>query len=169
MRRRCDVAPRIKICLRLDFPKLEHYFLRSSHVSTWEKEKRRRGGDICSLLFCSNPRTDRISLHQAPKDPEIRKKWFNFVAKTRQNISDLKTFHICSDHFTDADYLIPPVVAASSDVKFKRILNRNAVPSIYPSPTFDKVKSKQSEYEVVKKSGVKLPPHMMIRKMYLGN
>ena len=68
------------------------------------------------------------------------------------------TFHICSDHFTDADYLIPPVVAASSDVKFKRILNRNAVPSIYPSPTFDKVKSKQSEYEVVKKSGVKLPP-----------
>ena len=50
------------------------------------------------------------------------------------------------------------MVAASSDVKFKRILNRNAVPSIYPSPTFDKVKSKQSEYEVVKKSGVKLPP-----------
>ena len=123
-----------------------------------KKKKRRRGGDICSLLFCSNPRTDSISLHQAPKDPEIRKKWFNFVAKTRQNISDLKTFHICSDHFTDADYLIPPVVAASSDVKFKRILNRNAVPSIYPSPTFDKVKSKQSEYEVVKKSGVKLPP-----------
>ena len=32
-----------------------------------------------------------------------------------------------------------------------------AVPSIYPSPNFDKVKSKQSEYEVVKKSGVKLP------------
>ena len=50
------------------------------------------------------------------------------------------------------------MVAASSDVKFKRILNRNAVPSIYPSPTFDEVKSKQSEYEVVKKSGVKLPP-----------
>ena len=50
------------------------------------------------------------------------------------------------------------MVAASSDVKFKRILNRNAVPSIYPSLTFDKVKSKQSEYEVVKKSGVKLPP-----------
>ena len=46
-----------------------------------------------------------------------------------------RSFHCC-------DYLITPVVAASSDVKFKRILNRNAVPSIYPSPTFDKVKSK---------------------------
>ena len=122
------------------------------------KKKRRRGGDISSLLFCSNPRTNSISLRQVPKDPEIWKKWFIFVAKTRKNISDLKTFHICSDHFTDADYLIPPVVAAWGEVKFKRILNRNAVPSIYPSPSFDKVKSKQSEYEVVKKSGVKLPP-----------
>ena len=113
---------------------------------TEKKKKRRRGGDIFSLLFCSNPRTDSISLHQAPKDPEIRKKWFNFIAKTRQHMSDLKIFHICSDHFSDADYLIPPVVATSSDVKFKRILNRNVVPSIYPSPTFDKIKSKQSEY-----------------------
>ena len=106
------------------------------------KKKRRRGGDISSLLFCSNRRTDSINLHQAPKDPEIWKKWFIFVAKTRQNISNIKTFHICSDNFTDADYLIPPVVAASCDVKFKKNLNRNAVPSIYLSPTFDKVKSK---------------------------
>ena len=45
-----------------------------------------------------------------------------------------------------------------SDVKFKRVLNRNVVPSIYPSPTVDKAKSKKSEYELVKKSGVKLPP-----------
>ena len=130
---RRDVAAWIKICLHLDFPKLQHYFLQSSHVSTWKKKgkKRRRGGNICALLFCLNPRTDSISLHQAPKDTEIRK-WFTFIAKRRQNISDLKTFHICSDYFTDADYLIPPVVAVSSDVKFKRILNRNAVPSIYP-------------------------------------
>ena len=94
--------------------------------------------DNCSLLFCSNPRTDSISLHQAPKDPEILKKWFkwfNFVGETRQDISDLKTLHIFSDHFTDVDFLVPPVVAASSDVKFKIILNRNAILSIHPSPT----------------------------------
>ena len=122
----------MKICLRLDFPMLEHTIFYQVVMSQPEKKKKmRRGGDICSLLFCLNPRTDSISLHQAPKDPEIRK-WFTFIANKRQNISDLKTFHICSDHFTDADYLIPPVVAVSSDVKFKRILHRNAVPSIYP-------------------------------------
>ena len=73
---------------------------------------------------------------------------------TRQNIGDLKTLDIC--HFTDADFLVSPEVAASNDVKFKRILNRNVIPSVYPSPTFDKVKSKQSEHEVVKKSVIKL-------------
>ena len=88
----------------------------------------------------------------------MQEKGFNFFAKTRQNISHFKTFHICPDHFTHADFLNPPLVGVTSNVKFIRILNRNAVPSIYPSPTFDKVKSKQSEYEVVKKSGVKLPP-----------
>ena len=40
MRRRRDAAPWIKICLRLDSPKLEYYFLGSSHVSTREKEKK---------------------------------------------------------------------------------------------------------------------------------
>ena len=88
----------------------------------------------------------------------MQEKGFNFFAKTRQNISHFKTFHICPDHFTHADFLIPPLVGVTSKVKFIRILNRNAAPSIYPSPTFDKVKSKQSEYEVVKRSAVKLAP-----------
>ena len=39
----------------------------------------------------------------------------------------------------------------------KDFLNKNAVPSIYPSPNFDIITSKQSEYDVVKKSRVKLP------------
>ena len=143
MRRRCDITPWIAICLQLDFACLNTTFYKVVMSQSEQKKKRRQGGDICSLFFCSNPRTDSISLHQAPKDPEIWKKWFNFAVKTRQNISNLKTLHICSDNFTDADFLIPSVVDVSSDVKFKRILNRNAIPSVYPSPTFDKVKSKQ--------------------------
>ena len=112
---------------------LDQNLLTSRFSSTWtlfstkqpcfnlkKKKKRRRGGDICSLLFCSKSRTGSISLHHAPKYPEIRKKLYNFVAKTRQNISDLKTFHICSEHFTNADYLIPPVVAASSESNSKQ-------------------------------------------------
>ena len=50
------------------------------------------------------------------------------------------------------------LIQKNSNVKFKRILNGNAILSIYPSPTFDKVKSKLSEYELVNKSGIKLPP-----------
>ena len=70
-----------------------------------------------------------ISLHQAPADPEIWKRWFNFVAKTRQDITNLHTLHICSDHFTDADFLIhqwllhPPFAKPSNilvDVDVKR-------------------------------------------------
>ena len=64
---------------------------------------------------------------------------------------------LSSVHFTDADFLISPVVTASSDIHFQRILNRNAIPSIFLSPPFIKVKSKQSEYEVVKKIGITPP------------
>ena len=35
-------------------------------------------------------------------------------------ISATSRLHICSDNLTDADYLIPPVVPASSDVKLKK-------------------------------------------------
>ena len=50
------------------------------------------------------------------------------------------TLHICSHHFNDADFLIPTVVDASSDVHIYRTLQRNAITSIYLSPTFGKVK-----------------------------
>ena len=72
------------------------------------QKKKRKTGDMCSLSFCSKRLKDNFSIKKPPKDPEIRKKWFNFVAKTRENISKLNTVYECSDHFTEDDYTINP-------------------------------------------------------------
>ena len=72
------------------------------------QKKKRKTGDMCSLSFCSKRLKDNFSIQKPPKDPEIRKKWFNFVAKTRENISKLNTVYERSDHFTEDDYTINP-------------------------------------------------------------
>ena len=61
---------------------------------------------MCSLSFCSKRLKDNVSTNKPPKNPEIKKKWFNFVAKTRENVSKLNTVYVCSDHFTEDDYTI---------------------------------------------------------------
>ena len=45
------------------------------------KKKKPRTGDMCSSSFCSKRLKDNVSIRKPPKDPEIKKKWFNFVAK----------------------------------------------------------------------------------------
>ena len=50
---------------------------------------------MCSLSFCSKRLNDNASIHKPPKDPEIKKKWFSFVAKTWENVSKLDTVAIC--------------------------------------------------------------------------
>ena len=70
------------------------------------QKKKQRIGDTCSLSFCSKRLKDNVSIHKPPKGPEIKKKWFNFVAKTRENVSKLNTVYVCSDHFTEDDYTI---------------------------------------------------------------
>ena len=42
---------------------------------------------------------DNVSIHKPPKNPEVRKKWFYFVAKTWDNVSKLNTVYICSNSF----------------------------------------------------------------------
>ena len=50
---------------------------------------------MCSLSFCSKRLKDNVSIQKPPKDPEIKKQWFNFVAKTWENVSKLNTVAIC--------------------------------------------------------------------------
>ena len=61
---------------------------------------------MSSVSFCSKRLKDNVSIHKPPKDPEIKKKWFNFVTKTGGNVSKLSTVYVCSDHFKEDDYII---------------------------------------------------------------
>ena len=70
------------------------------------QKKKERVGDMYSLRFCSKRLKDNVRIHKPPKDPEIKKKWFNFVAKTLENVSKLNTVYVCSDHFTEDDCTI---------------------------------------------------------------
>ena len=70
------------------------------------QNKNERIGDMYSLSFGSKRLKDNVIIHNPPKDPEIKKKWFNFVAKTRGNVSKLNTVYVCSDHFTEDDCTI---------------------------------------------------------------
>ena len=42
---------------------------------------------------------DNVSIYKPPTNPEVRKKWFDFVAKTWDNVSKLNTVYICSNSF----------------------------------------------------------------------
>ena len=46
------------------------------------------------LEFCFKRLKDNVNMHKPPKDPKLRKKWFNFVAKTQENVSKLNTVYI---------------------------------------------------------------------------
>ena len=48
------------------------------------QNKKERIGDMYSLSFCSKRLKDNVRIHNPPKDPEIKRKWFNFVAKHRE-------------------------------------------------------------------------------------
>ena len=102
---------------------------------------------MSSVSFCSKRLKDNVSIHKPPKDPEIKKKWFNFVAKTRENVSKLNTEAICFDHSTEDDYTINPsqfrlLTSGETDVKFRRTLKRGVVPSIYPTPSEEQLVQK---------------------------
>ena len=126
------------------------------------QKKKRRTGDMCSLSFCSKRLKDNVSIHKPPKDPEIRKKWFNFVAKTRENVSKLNTVYVCSDHFTEDDYTINPsqfglFASGETDVRFRRTLKRGVVPSIYPTPTEEQLQKEKQFSRAAKSRGISIP------------
>ena len=125
-------------------------------------KKKRRTGDMCSLNFCSKRLKDNVSIHKPPKDPEIRKKWFNFVARTRENVSKLSTVYVCSDHFTEDDYTINPsqvslLASGETDVRFRRTLKRGVVPSIYPTPSEEQLVQKEKQFRAAKSRGISIP------------
>ena len=114
---------------------------------------------MCSLSFCSEKLKDNVSIHKPPKDQEIRKKWFNFVSKTRKNVSKLNTVYVCSDHFTEDANTINPsqfslLASAETDVRFRRTLKREVVPSIYLTPSEQELVQKEKQFRAAKLRGI---------------
>ena len=118
---------------------------------------------MCSLRFCSKRLKDNVSIHKPLKDPEIKKKWFNFVAKTRENVSRLNTVYVlCSDHFTEDDYTINPpqfglLNSGETDLGFRRTLKRGVVPSIYLTPSEEQLVEKEKQFRAAKSRGISIP------------
>ena len=118
---------------------------------------------MCSSSFCSKRLKDNVSIHKPPKHPEIKKKWFNFVVKTRENVSKLNTVYVlCSDHFTEDDYTINPsqfglLTSGETDVRFRRTLKRGVVLSIYPTPSEEQLVQNEKQFRAAKSRGISIP------------
>ena len=131
-------------------------------MESYETQKnKRKTGDMCSLSFCSKRLKDNVSIHKPPKDPEIRKKWFSFVAKTWENVYKLNTVYVCSDHFTEDNYTINPsqfglLVSGEIDVRFRRTLKRGVVPLIYGTPSEEQLVQKEKQLRAAKSRGISI-------------
>ena len=118
---------------------------------------------MCSSSFCSKRLKDNVSIHKPSKHPEIMKKSFNFVVKTRENISKLNTVYVlCSDHFTEHDYTINPsqfglLTSGETYVRFRRTLKRGAVLSIYPTPSEEQLVQNEKQFRAAKSRGISIP------------
>jgi len=89
----------------------------------------------CVALFCGNTHKTGHSLHEFPKDPKIRNIWVRFVALKRKDFKATPYSHLCSHHFTPADFHQDTTIARSLGIKGKRVLIEGAVPSIQTIPT----------------------------------
>ena len=100
---------------------------------------------------------------QTTKRPRNKKKWFDFVVKTRENVSKWNTVYVlCSDHFTEDDYTINPsqfslLTSGKTDVRFRRTLKRGVVPSIYPILSEEQLVQKEKQFRAAKSRGISIP------------
>ena len=83
--------------------------------------------------------TQGISTHSFPKDPNVRRKWVNFVKKTRKNFSQ-PTEHqvICAQHFASdafADQYTAPLFQRELGYRPKRKLKSDAEPTLMTEET----------------------------------
>ena len=130
-------------------------FYADKMASDETQKKKKKTGEMCSLSFCSERLKDNVRIHKPPKDLEIRKKWFSFVTKTRENLSKLNTLYVCSYHFTEDAYTINPsqfslLASGETDGRYSRTLKRGVVPSIYPTPSVEQLVQKEKRLRTAK-------------------
>ena len=102
----------------------------------------------CVAANCKNTSTNTdASFHKFPKNEKQRAEWVRQVKRTRAHwegpTNDFS--HVCSDHFTEDCYEKGPKIKADLgwNVKCQRVLQKNAVPTIFPRPGTGPSKAKQ--------------------------
>ena len=107
-------------------------------------KRKREPGKRCVVMFCNNTNNNGASFHQFPKDEKVRQKWIEFVVSKR----DPKSWtpgcgHVCSDHFEEKDF--ENYYAKMSGLCSKLLLQKEAVPSIQPTPCTSTYSEQQQE------------------------
>ncbi|XP_072175107.1 uncharacterized protein [Diadema setosum] len=84
----------------------------------------------CVVAGCSNTTKDGVSLHQFPKDENVRRMWTAKVKLTRAKWSGpSESSVLCSAHFKEDDF-VESGMHSKFGIKKKRMLKSSAVPNI---------------------------------------
>ncbi|XP_068756296.1 uncharacterized protein [Montipora capricornis] len=106
------------------------------------KQRKRKPGKHCVVMFCNKTNADGVSLHQFPADESVRQKWIAFVRTKREPYSWTPgSGHICSDHFSVDSY--EGFGAKIAGFSSKLVLKKAAVSSIHASATPEQVNEAQ--------------------------
>ena len=69
--------------------------------------KKRKGGRMCAVGYCSNTSYDGVSVHEFPKDPSIRRQWVRFVQVCRADFGQASAKALTKKGFlVDVDDLL---------------------------------------------------------------
>ena len=91
----------------------------------------------CCAWGCNNqPKLNKnVTYHILPKDQRIANQWIKNISRPRTNLP--KVVYLCSEHFEESCFdahhdMKRRLLPESSKSRIKRILNKDAVPTIFP-------------------------------------
>jgi len=101
----------------------------------------------CCVPGCINhsSKTSNISYHRIPNDKGLQKAW---LARIRRDNLPLQNCYVCSEHFTDDCFETDLKAQLMPELKVKRRLKRDAIPSVCsfrPEPKKPRISSENHE------------------------
>ena len=102
----------------------------------------------CCVPGCINhsSKTSNISYHRIPNDKGLQKAWLARIR--RENLPPLQNCYVCSEHFTDDCFETDLKAQLMPELRVKRRLKRDAIPSVFsfgPEPKKPRISSENRE------------------------
>ena len=102
----------------------------------------------CCVPGCNNHSSKmcNISYHRIPNNKGLRKAWLARIR--RNNLPPLQNCYVCSEHFTDDCFEADLKAQLMPELKVKRRLKRDAIPSVFlfgPEPKKPRISSENRE------------------------